>query len=187
MSKPIDEYDEIAQQVAKCSPLSTKGLILVPASEDIADYSRWLNDPDVVKFSELRHRQHTYEDCQAYVRSFDQIKNCMWTINVIGANMHIGNITTHHDPQNDVLQMGILIGEKWAWGRKYGIEAWQAVMAWAVENKIRRIEAGCMAKNLGIRKVIERSGMELAANMPGHFKFGSGLDAKYIYKKDLAA
>ena len=137
----MKEYEDGAASERKFADLhlTTKGLSLVPITKNITDYSHWLNDPEVVKYSELRHTQHTWEECQAYIDTMDFKNNFMWAIYVLGPNMHIGNITLHLDPYNNVAQMGILIGEKWAWGRKYGREAWAAVMSWAEKSKIRRI------------------------------------------------
>lgn len=178
---PIDEYDDCLAPKNTIKTLSTKGLILVPANPDIPDYSSWLNDPEVVRYSELRHRQWTYEDCQKYVSGFDQIKNCMWTINMIGANMHIGNITTHFDPHNNVMQVGMLIGERWAWGRRFGNEAWTAVLSWAKAEKVRQVEAGCMASNQGIRKIMTRSGMEHRCTLNNHFLLDNKPEPKTLY------
>lgn len=182
---PIDEYDDAGPLTSEIKPLTTKGLILIPATPDIQDYSRWLNDPEVVKFSELRHRQHTFEECQEYVRKFDQIKNCMWTINVLGANVHIGNITSHYDPNNNLMEMGMLIGEKWAWGRKYGREAWQAVLDWGASEKIRRAEAGCMISNAGMRKVMRASGMSHVGGVDAHFLRDGKPEGLVIYARSL--
>jgi len=180
---PMDEYDDTGPQVNKISSLSTKGLILIPATVDIPDYSAWLNDPEVVKFSELRHRQWSHEDCIKYIESFDQVKNCMWTINVIGANMHIGNITTHYDPHNNVMQIGMLIGEKWAWGRKYGREAWLAVLEWAKGQKVRQVEAGCMGANLGMRNVLKHAEMPHCGTIEGHFLLNGSPQSKLIFRR----
>ena len=178
---PFDEYDEGAAKPALKS-LSTKGLILIPATPDIPDYSRWLNDPEVVRFSELRHKEHTWEDCQKYIEGFDQVKNCMWTINVVGANMHIGNITIHHDPYNNVSQMGMLIGEKWAWGRRFGREAWQAVLNWTKDEKVRQVEAGCMSSNEGMKKVMLSCGMSLSNTLNGHFLLDGKPEARLTFR-----
>jgi len=180
---PIDEYDDCGPK--RISTLSTKGLILTPATVDLPDYSQWLNDPEVVKYSELRHRTWTHEDCIKYIESFDQIKNCMWAINVIGANMHIGNITTHHDQHNNTMQMGMLIGEKWAWGRKYGREAWLAVMLWAKSEKIRQVEAGCMGSNLGMQAVFKSVSMGHAATLADHFLLNGKPEAMMMFRKVL--
>jgi ribosomal-protein-alanine N-acetyltransferase len=178
-----DEYGlELTRVPIQCPTLSTKGLILIPATIDIPDYSHWLNDPEVVKFSELRHREWTHEDCKKYIASFDQIKNCMWTINVLGANMHIGNITVHHDPYNNVSQMGMLIGEKWAWGRRYGREAWQAVLTWTKADGVRQVEAGCMNANEGMKKVMSATGMGLANTLNNHFLLNGKPEAKVTYR-----
>lgn len=161
--------------------LSTKGLVLIPITPEFSDYSHWLNDPEVVKYSELRHKRHTHESCQEYVAGFDQVQNCMWTINVIGANCYIGNITSHLDPYNNVANMGMLIGEKWAWGRRFGREAWGAVMEWHSRNKTRRIEAGCMLSNTGMRKIMATCSMEHLIAIQGHFMLNGKPEAMSLY------
>ena len=171
----------IAQRRIK--PLMTKGLILHPAIIDMPDYSHWLNDPEVVKYSELRHRHHTHESCKEYARSFDQMNNFMWNISMVGANMHIGNITAHIDPHNNVAQMGMLIGEKWAWGRRFGQEAWKSVMTFLQELPVRKIEAGCMNANTGMMKVAERCGMEHESNVKNHFLLDGTPITKRLYGK----
>jgi len=183
---PIDEYDQPAL-TKRAGLLQTRGLSLVPINENIPDYSRWLNDPEIVKFSELRHRSHTPESCIEYIKSFDQIDNCMWAIYAIGPDMHIGNITIHIDPKNNVAQMGMLIGEKWAWGRKYGREAWGAVMTWAKTQKIRQVEAGCMFNNLGMRRIMVLCEMVFCTTIEGHFLLDGTIVSKTLYRKVLNA
>ncbi len=184
---PIDEYDEGAPQPNRVGNLYTKGLMLIPATIDTPDYSHWLNDPEVVRFSELRHRlgQWTYEDCRKYIAGFDQVKNCMWTINVVGANMYIGNITTHYDPHNNVMQIGMLIGEKWAWGRRFGREAWLAVMQWAKKEGVRQLEAGCMVSNIGMRGIMKACDMGNCATMNDHFLLDGKPEPVMFFRKTL--
>lgn len=191
MTSPISveffEDDIGTAPTTAIKPISTKGLILAPATPDLPDYSHWLNDPEVVRYSELRHRQHTAESCREYISSFDGNLNMMWAINVLGANMHIGNITAHIDPHNNVAQMGILIGEKWAWGRKYGFEAWGGVLSFLKEQKVFRAEAGCMQPNSGMVRLAERAGMERNAVIPSHFLLNGQRVHKMIYGKALAS
>jgi [ribosomal protein S5]-alanine N-acetyltransferase len=185
---PIDEYDDgVVLPMKRATLLQTKGLTLVPIQESIPDYSRWLNDPEVVKYSELRHKQHSHESCLEYIRSFDQVYDCMWAIYVIGPDMHIGNITINIDRNNNVGQMGMLIGEKWAWGRKYGREAWGAVIGWATTHKVRQIEAGCMSANSGMRRVAATTEMQHGATVSQHFLLDGKVQDKMIFRRVLNA
>lgn len=165
--------------------LETRGLLLVRAGLDLPDYSYWLNDQEVVKHSELRHKNHTWEECKQYISSFDGEMDHMWAMFVTGNDRHIGNITFHYDEHNKVGQIGMLIGEKWAWGRKYGREAWGAVLEWAKDAGVRRAEAGCMEINKGIRKVMESSGMAHVCTLGHHFMVDDTPINKVIYGKKL--
>lgn len=77
--------------------LRTSRLRLEPFAEPhlTERYVGWLNDPDVVRFSEQRHRRHTLASCEAYWRSFEGTPNHFWAIVADDASLgHIGNINT---------------------------------------------------------------------------------------------
>lgn len=143
--------------------LETRRLWLVPFADEhlTARYVGWLNDPEVVRYSELRHRAHTVESCQEYFRSFVGSPHYYWAITVRDTGSeHIGNITAHVDPPNRVADIGILIGDKRTWGRGYGTEAWCTVCAWLLESAgLRKLTAGAMASNEGMVSVMQRAGM----------------------------
>lgn len=167
--------------------LITKRLRLRPmgwAAEK--DYSRWLNDPEVVKFSEQRHREHDAMSCMAYISSFDHEKDHIWAIHICGENgKHIGNITAHRDIPNNTANLGILIGDKQEWGKGFGLEAWNAVIEWAEKIGVRRIEAGCMSQNTGMTTICQRSGMKLDAVVPRHFLRDCDPVGLWLFGKDL--
>lgn len=141
---------------------------LSPLLKVEADYSFWLNDPEVVRFSEQRHYEHTMESCAAYVASFDHERDHIWGIYLHGG--HVGNITAHRDPPNFGAQMGIMLGDKSVWGCGVGTAAWCAVMMWLFqERNVRKITAGCMESNFGMRRIMERSGMTREAVLYRHF------------------
>jgi len=52
--------------------LQTARLRMVPFSEAhlTTRYVGWLNDPEVVRYSEQRHQTHTIESCRSYLLSF---------------------------------------------------------------------------------------------------------------------
>lgn len=134
------------------------------------DYSAWLNDPEVVRYSELRHRTHDEASCLEYIKSFDHETNHIWAIHLHGVEgLHIGNITLHRDIPNNIAQMGILIGEKSQWNKGLGVEAWGHVMTWGLANGLRKVEAGCMSVNTGMIRVFQKTGMKFEGLRDQHF------------------
>jgi [ribosomal protein S5]-alanine N-acetyltransferase len=149
--------------VAETMPLETARLRIVPFSEVhlTPRYVGWLNDPEVVRYSEQRHRAHTIESCREYWRSFAGTPHRFWAILVSAGPLgHIGNINAYVDGKNLAADVGILIGEKGAWRRGYGLEAWRAVCGYLLETAaLRKVTAGTMAANKGMLRIMEKSGM----------------------------
>ena len=44
------------------------------------EYVSWLNDPELMKYSEQRHLTHTIESCKAYFESFKGTDNLLYAI-----------------------------------------------------------------------------------------------------------
>lgn len=131
-------------------------------------YIGWLNDADVVRYSELRHRKHSRADTQAYVRSFDHRTAHLWAIVSCDA-AHIGNISAHRDAANATADIGILIGARDGHRQGYGTEAWQAVCTWLFDTGVRKVTAGTMAANQPMRRVFEKCGMSVEGIKKGQF------------------
>jgi RimJ/RimL family protein N-acetyltransferase len=142
--------------------IETPRLIIEPFSEKYLTprYVSWLNDPEVVRYSEQRHRQHTLESCKKYYESFAGTPNFFWAISLKDTEFHIGNLNAYVDIMNKVADIGILLGEKAAWGKGHGLEAWKAVCDYLLGNGgIRKISAGTLALNAGMLNIMIRSGM----------------------------
>jgi RimJ/RimL family protein N-acetyltransferase len=155
--------------------IKTKRLIIEPFTERYLTerYVGWLRDSKVVKYSELRHRQHTLDSCRKYMESFRDSPHYFWAISVRnsqGSLTHIGNMNAYVDSHNSTADIGILIGEHAAWGKGFGSEAWIAVCNYLV-NKVglRKITAGTMAKNKGMIKVMQKAGMKHDGRRKKHF------------------
>lgn len=156
-------------------PLETARLRIVPFSEAhlTPRYVAWLNDREVVRYSEQRHRHHTIESCRDYWLSFVGTPHHFWAIVVRGDQLdHIGNINAYVDEKNRLADVGILIGEKAAWGKGYGLEAWKAVCGYLLsEKRMRKVTAGTMAANNGMLRIMERSGMIPDGRRLRHYLF----------------
>lgn len=149
--------------MAESSLINTTRLQIVPFYEKYLTqrYVHWLNDPEVVKYSEQRHRTHTLETCHRYWQAFIDTPHFFWAIVVSQPPLgHIGNMNAHIDPKNLLADIGILIGERESWRKGYGLEAWMAVCDYLFnETQIRKITAGALATNEGMLKIMQRSGM----------------------------
>lgn len=156
-----------------CAPtLQTHRLRLVSFSEEYCTdrYIAWLNDPDVVKYSEQRHKRHTYASCRAYYQSFmnSECPHYFWAILLNAPSLvqkgivHIGTLTAYFDPPNSTADIGILIGEKSAWQQGCGLEAWNAVLDYLLNTMgLRKVTAGTIAPNSPMLSVMCKSGMQL--------------------------
>lgn len=126
---------------------------------------RWLNDPEVVKFSEQRHRKHTIETQFDYIAGFVP-PNRLCEIHADG--LLAGTLSVYIDQRNSVADIGILIGPKF-WGMGIGGHAWKLAMAALFNEGIQKIEAGCMSTNLGMRKILNKT-MRYEGERLLHFK-----------------
>ena len=161
--------------MAKSDTIKTPRLIIVPFSKKYLTerYVDWLNDPEVVKYSEQRHARHTIESCREYMKSFDGTPNYFWAIVVRESDCgHIGNINAYIDPVNHLADMGILIGERSVWGCGFGVEAWVAVCGYLIETlKMRKITAGTLAPNKRMLGLMHAAGMVEDGRRKRHYLF----------------
>lgn len=158
--------------MARLPELETPRLRIVPFNEQLLTerYVGWLNDPDVVRYSEQRHRRHDLAGCAAYFRSFENSPHFFSAILLRNDNLHIGNISVSVDSANRVADISILVGDRDCWGQGLGAEAWQAVQDELLARQgIRKVTAGTMAINHGMLSVMKKCGMEEDGRRKRHF------------------
>ena len=147
---------------------------LKPSStEDLPSLNKmvkWLNDKELMKYSEQRHQQHTVESQKEYIRSFNYPSEFYELHDDIGL---IGTITAHVDSHNSVADVGILIGEHRHSG--LGQRAWRNFCVYLFGSGIRKVEAGCMAKNIAMSLICTNTGMSLEGRKRRHFQ----IDGEY--------
>jgi RimJ/RimL family protein N-acetyltransferase len=129
-------------------------------------YLRWLSDETVTKYSEQRHLTHTNETQYEYLSSFVDSENYFWEIQRTG--VPIGSITAYRDIPNRIANVGVMIGNPRLWGHGYASEAWDAVCQFLFEEGCRKIEAGCMACNQGMIRLLEKQKFRYEATLGGH-------------------
>lgn len=152
--------------------LSTGRLSLRPLTKSTVRQIAWLEDAEVVKFSEQRHKRHNLKTQLRYVDTFTGAKSHLWAIHLAATGEHIGNLSCVHDFNNDIGEVGILIGEKKCWGLGMGAEAWKEACNFLLDplrGAIRKLEAGCMRENVAMVKIIEGAGFKFEGERLNHF------------------
>jgi len=125
-------------------------------------YVEWLNDPEVVRYSEQRHRKHDLASCQAYLETMRLSGAYFYAIeDVCGGRGHVGNVSVAVDRMNGLADISIMIGERATWGEGFGLEAWRAVMRALLENgRFRKVSGGAIAANRAMVAIMKKTGMK---------------------------
>ncbi len=146
-------------------PLATGRLVMLRPFT-LADinpcYIAWLNDREVMRFSRHRHRTHDYASCLDYLQSFTCSGNLFLAIERRDDSRFIGTTTAYIDQKLATADIGILIGETATWGSGLGRDAWVTLMTYLIRNcAVRTVTAGTLVGNLGMKQIMEKSGMHL--------------------------
>jgi ribosomal-protein-alanine N-acetyltransferase len=133
--------------------------------DDITDeYIAWLNDPLVTRFSNQRFVRRDRDSCVRYLASFDGTPNLFVSVRRRDDDRAIGTMTAYVAPHHGTADLGILIGDRSAWGTGYGQDAWDTLAEFvAAQPGMRKLTAGMLARNEAMRRIAERSGMTLEA------------------------
>lgn len=149
--------------VSNHGSIETARLSIVNFSErHITDrYLAWLNDQEVLRFSDQRHRRHDFPSCKEYLLSFRDSSNELLAIIAKDSELgYIGTMSVYVEELHGIADLGIMIGERKAWGLSYGAEAWSAVCDHLFTNtNIRKITAGTIETNIPMIKLMKKVGM----------------------------
>ncbi|MFH2135423.1 MAG: GNAT family protein [Pseudomonadota bacterium] len=133
-------------------------------SDITSEYISWLNDPQVVRFSNQRFVCHTEKSCQNYYDSFANSPNLFICVRTLNDNVAVGTMTAYVSPHHETVDIGIMIGRRSVWGAGVGQDAWNTLLNWFIgQRRIRKVTAGAMRCNAPMIKLMERSGMKLEA------------------------
>lgn len=127
-------------------------------------YVAWLRDPAVVRFSNQRFRHHDRDTCARYLAGFAGADDVFVSLHTLDDDRAIGTMTAYRNRHHRTADIGILVGEREAWGRGYGQEAWNAMLNWLCALPgMRKLSCGTLACNESMLKLARRSGMQLEA------------------------
>ena len=141
--------------------LNGRTVILQPfgPSDITPEYIGWLNDPDVVRYSNQRFRRHDAATCQTYLTSFAGTANQFLAIRREG--VMIGTMTAYMSTHHGTADMGILVGDKRVWGKGAGGDAWTTLLQHLLaRGDIRKVTGGALRCNEGMVRIMQNAGMK---------------------------
>ena len=105
------------------------GICLRPFTEvdDSETFVYWLNDPLVMKCNKF-FLPHTREPCLDYLRSFTGTDNLYFAIEDYEAGSLHGSITIYCRIHHGTANIGIMVGNRQAWGRGIGYKVWYLLL-----------------------------------------------------------
>jgi len=148
-------------------PLRGEKVLVRPFFEgDLSnEYVSWLNDQEIVRFSNQRFLDHDIASVHRYFKSFSGSANGFFAIEDLQTKRHVGTMTLYVQPYHDTVDVGILLGRR---GNGYGKDAWCLVIDWLLNTcEVRKVTAGTLSCNHGMISLMEKAGMHLEATREG--------------------
>lgn len=158
----------------------------ISRSEINERYISWLNDPEINKFLEVRHKEQTMEDVIDYINRLRSKPGCeLLAIFTKKEHVHVGNLAvTAYNPNNQgYATYGLMIGNPRAQELGLGGEATALIIEYLFcDPCIRRIQEGVIADNHRAYKTLEFLGFKREAVLRKHAVLSSGkISDAYIY------
>jgi RimJ/RimL family protein N-acetyltransferase len=124
------------------------------------DYLSWMNDYDIVKYTESRHMVHTMESLRGFILHVNNEYNYCFAIIDILSEKHIGNIKIGNiHPIYRYADVGLIIGNKNFHGKGVATEALKLCIEFAFTHlQLHRLYAGIYDVNIGSIKAFEKAG-----------------------------
>ena len=164
---PIDECESEQLQLS------------VLTADDVTDrYVGWLNDPLVNRFLECRHVRQTLGLVRSYVLSNEAAPNmALLGIRTLADNTHIGNVRIVVNAGHRLGEIGVLIGDRRAWGRGFAPQAIRLATRMAFQQfDLRKFSAGVYGTNQSSIRAFEKAGFRVECRRQNHLLLGERAD-----------
>ena len=132
--------------------IAGKGINLRGFCEEDLDgnWYRWFNDAEVTYYQDKGYFPNTREKQRDYYQAIQaSSSDVVLAIVEPKSGRHIGNVGLHHiDWIHRTAVLGIVIGEKDAWGKGFGKEAWRLITDYGFETlNLHKITATVLEGN----------------------------------------
>lgn len=130
-------------------------------SDITQEYLSWLNDKELMRYSNQRFFTHSFVTCKQYLESFMEQDSVFILLEELSTQKAIGTMTIHCNPYHGVADIGILIGSRDFSGKGVGFSSWQAALTLLEDSSdIRKVTAGTLSCNKAMLRIMEKSNME---------------------------
>lgn len=146
-------------------------LRLLSPNDVTEDYLNWMQDEKIIEFLESRWRIYSLDDLKNYVKTVNESSSSyMFGIFLKENNLHVGNIKIGNmDQIHRYADVGLIIGNRTAWGKGYGSEAIKLVTNYAFNQlNLNKIFAGIYSKNIGSYKAFLKAGYREVGKLEKH-------------------
>jgi [ribosomal protein S5]-alanine N-acetyltransferase len=147
-------------------------------------WAYWFNDPEVTKFTATGYYPHNAElQAKYFDRLMQSDSDVVLAVIDRSNDRHIGNVGLHRIERiHRTAYLGIVLGEKSAWGRGIGSRCWQAITdyGFSVLN-LQKICATIVDGNDGSMKCALKAGYKVEGRQVRQmYKSGSYVDLIYV-------
>jgi ribosomal-protein-alanine N-acetyltransferase len=140
-------------------------------------YREWMSDPAVTRYLETRFSAPTVDSLREYVESMRaSADSYFFGIFSRETGDHVGNIKLGPvSAIHGTAAIGLIIGDRNAWGRGYASEAIGALATWAFDElDLDKLTAGSYQVNLGSIRAFENNGFAIEGVQRSHVRLAEG-------------
>ena len=144
---------------------------------DITDrYIKWLTDPDVVQYLEVRFSDRSYEGLKKNFRDRQLRRNSpLYNITIKDTNLPIGTCSLDIDTNHLTAKYGYILGEKEFWGTDAAVEAQVILIDYVFDVlKLRKITGGTYSSHVPSQFNFSRLGFVREGILKGQYKGSNG-------------
>ena len=157
------------------------------------NYYRWLNDPEVTRYLEVRFLPRSLENITKYVESMDgNADDVLLAICLKEGSRHMGNVRL--GPVNWIhrfAEVSLLIGEKSMWRKGIGTEALCLMSRYAFDVlNLHKLRAGCYQENTGSAKAFLKAGFVQEGILKKHWYLNGRYQDEIVFglcREDFSA
>lgn len=139
---------------------------------DVTDrYCAWLNDEQVTKYLETKRMD--LESLKKYVREKKEKEDCVFFgIFLKKSKLHIGNIKLEPiDWKKNVATIGMVIGDKYYWGKGLAVEALKLLLEWSYKNiNMEIVNLGVSIENKAAIRAYKKAGFKVVEKTPKAYR-----------------
>ncbi len=161
----------------------------IMAKKDITDtYIAWLNDGEVVQYTEQRFHHTSADDVRAFIDKM-AVDPTQLMYGIFFDDRHIGNIKLGNiNSQHQTANLSYLIGARKLWGKGVASLAIETITEIGFQQiGLMKICAGVYENNIASSKVLVKNGYSLEGRRKGQYVFNNSRIDALLYAKNKGA